>query len=58
MWFSTNLLLQKRGNQSGNQKMVAGKKKKKQKTHKQKGKKEHEGNRLTKTQDLPAENRN
>ena len=25
MWFSTNLLLQKRGNQSGNQKMVAGK---------------------------------
>ena len=44
--------------------MVAGKdkssdqKKKKQKTHKQKGKKEHEGNRLTKTQDLPAENRN
>lgn len=43
--------------------MAAGKdkssdQKKKKKPHKQKGKKEHEENRLTKTQDLPAENRN
>ena len=43
--------------------MVEGKdkssdQKKTTKTHKQKGKKEHEENRLTKTQDLPAENRN
>ena len=42
--------------------MAAGKdkisNKKKKKTHKQKGKKENEGNRLTKRQDLPAENRN
>lgn len=64
MRFSANLLLQKRGNQSGSQKMAAGKdkisnqKKKKKKPHKQKGKKENEGNRLTKRQDLPAENRN
>lgn len=48
MWFSANLLLQKRGNQSGNQKMAAGKdkssdQKKKKKTPQTKGEKRTRG---------------
>lgn len=47
MWFSANLLLQKRGNQSGNQKMAAGKDKssdqKKKKTPQTKGEKRTRG---------------
>ena len=59
MRLSANLLLQKRKSEwkpkTGGRKGYIFRQKKK-KT--QKGKKEHKGNRLTKRQDLPAENRN